>query len=376
MDKKERNIAWINKIINSDVSGKNGLSILPDKCIDCIVTSPPYFGLRDYGLEPTEWPEIKYNLFGFEIVVPAMTCCLGLEKTPKDFVGHIVHVFRLARPILKDEGTLWLNFGDSYCSTAPGTMGDGLRQHGILSGVSDSCSESRRKFRPKTPEGLKPKDLIGIPWMVAFALRGDGWFLRQENIWAKAYSTLHENFGSVMPESVTDRFVKSHEHVFLLSKSNKYYFDLESIKKDIKESSQKRLDQNVSDQNGSARVPGKTNGNMKAVVNNKMARNGTNVVGHSGDIQGGLTANKRSVWHHNPSNFSEAHFATFPQELIVDCIKAGSRVDGIVLDPFMGAGTTALVARKLNRNYIGFELNPKYIEIAKKRIYNELGAFA
>jgi DNA modification methylase len=242
-------------------------------------------------------------------------------------------------------------------------------------------------------QGLKNKDLIGIPWMVAFALRADGWYLRQDIIWHKP---------NPMPESVTDRCTKAHEYVFLMSKSQRYYYDAEAIKQPIADASVLRLSQQLENQKGSDRVPGKTNGNMKAVGPGRnprkgvdirggnqgsdngipaMAINGNGVTGHSGyfDTDGNLIgdgmANKKSVWTVTTQPFSEAHFATFPQKLIVDMIKAGCPEGGLVLDPFMGAGTAAVVSRKLNRNYIGFELNPEYIKIADKRLYNELGMF-
>lgn len=331
----------------------NSLEVLktfPDSSIDCCVTSPPYFGLRDYGNSKQ----------------------IGLEKSPDKFVQKLVQVFDEVKRVLKPDGNLWLNLGDSYAGSGKGTNADGNFNPKI--GAKQKTHQGTHNSLPKY-SGLKSKDLIGIPWMVAFALRSSGYYLRQDNIWAKAYTTLQENFGSVMPESVVDRCVKSHEYLFHLSKSAKYYFDIHSIKKPVKESSSKRLQQDIASQKGSMRVPGKTNGTMKAAVGSCMARNGTNVKGHSGDIQKGNTANKRSVWHHNPSNLAEAHFATFPEDLIVDCIKAGCRGGGTVLDPFMGAGTTALVARKLGRNFVGIELNPDYIKIAERRLKKELGLF-
>jgi DNA modification methylase len=225
--------------------------------------------------------------------------------------------------------------------------------------------------------GLKPKDLIGIPWMVAFALRSAGYYLRQDIIWSKP---------NPMPESVTDRCTKAHEYIFLMSKSQKYYYDHEAIKTEISDTTIKRLMQDTRWQEGSDRVPGKTNGKMKAVGDLRKGYehrgSGDKKLGsHSGNyaadgsIIGGGMANKKSVWTVTTKPFSEAHFATFPEDLIVDCIKAGCPEGGLILDPFMGAGTTALVARKLNRNYIGFELNPDYIKIANKRLNDELGMF-
>jgi DNA modification methylase len=347
----------INRIINSDCI--EGMKSLPDACVDCCVTSPPYFGLRDYGNDDQ----------------------IGLESTPELFVAKVVEVFTEVKRVLKPEGTLWLNIGDSYASSAGGYSSKGSRGYNSLISKNTQAAVLSHKNR-KPPIGLKTKDLIGIPWMVAFALRSSGWYLRQDIIWSKP---------NPMPESVTDRCTKAHEYIFLLSKSKKYFYDHEAIKIQMADSSMQRLSQNIEDQQGSARVPGKNNGKMKAVgmyvggkkhknvdykgrlkantIHKTRNDNGTEWQNESGK------ANKRSVWTVTTKPFSEAHFATFPQELIIDCIKAGCPENGIVLDPFMGAGTTALVASKLNRNYIGFELNPKYIVIAEKRLYKDLGIF-
>lgn len=337
-----------------------------DNSVDCCVTSPPYFGLRDYGTDAQ----------------------IGLEETPELYVEKMVQVFTEVKRVLKDEGTLWLNLGDSYAG------GGGASGHttetknlGTITSNYGAVKSGGKKY------GLKPKDLIGIPWMVAFALRSSGWYLRQDIIWHKP---------NPMPESVTDRCTKSHEYIFLLSKSQKYYYDHEAIKTQVVDATIQRMAQQIEKQKGSERVPGKTNGNMKAVGPGRkprkgvdtnggnqastkgipaMALNGNGVTGHSGyfDAEGNLIgngmANKKSVWTVTTKPFSEAHFATFPQDLIVDCIKAGCPENGIVLDPFMGAGTTAVVSKKLNRNYVGFELNPDYIKIAEKRLYNEIGMF-
>lgn len=379
----------------------NSLEVLKtfaDESIDCIITSIPYWGLRDYGTAKWEggkedcnhlagnasWINGESKNIGNKQIerIKCKKCGairkdeqIGLEKTPEEFVDKIANVFDEAKRVLKHTGTLWLNIGDSY---AAGPRNRTLKQAVAASTITGSTKSQAQSLvqQNKIVGELKLKDLVGIPWMVAFELRKRGWYLRQDIIWAKAYTTLDENFGTTMPESVLDRCVKSHEYFFLLSKSKKYYFDIKAIKKPIKDSSAKRLSQDIDNQTGSTRVPGKTNGTMKAVVGPAMARNGTNVIGHSGDIQEGDMANKRSVWQHNPSNFSEAHFATFPEDLIVDAIKAGSGGGGgIILDPFMGAGTTALVARKLDRNFIGIELNPEYIKIAEKRLKKELGFF-
>jgi DNA modification methylase len=330
----------INTIINSDCI--EGLKTLPDESIDCCVTSPPYFGLRDYGHEGQ----------------------IGLEETPEAFVAKMVEVFTEVKRVLKKEGTLWLNLGDSYS----GGHGGNLTNSPLQKGNGAGMMEPR-----KAVKGMKPKDLIGIPWMVAFALRSSGWYLRQDIIWHKP---------NPMPESVTDRCTKAHEYIFLLSKSQKYFYDHEAIKQPIADASIARLAQDIENQKGSDRVPGKTNGAMKAVGYKNLENKGlTNHTMHEKRLEGEEyrsadgKANKRSVWTVTTKPFSEAHFATFPEDLIVDCIKAGCPENGIVLDPFSGAGTTALVASKLNRDFIGFELNPEYIEITKKRLQNELGMF-
>ena len=295
----------------------SGLKNLPDNSIDCCVTSPPYFGLRDYGHDEQ----------------------IGLEQTPELFVAKMVEVFAEVKRVLKKEGNLWLNLGDSYMSAKgvdcpPQTIGG---QRGMPYG-----------FIPpniKIQEGLKNKDLIGIPWMCAFALRVNGWYLRQDIIWAKP---------NPMPESVTDRCTKAHEYIFLMSKSQKYFYDADAIKTEMDCSEHDKRSRK-----GRKRFPTKLVNGIRGDSPDKVYE----------------FANKRSVWVVNTKPYSEAHFATFPEELIVDCILAGCPENGVILDPFMGAGTTALVARKLNRNYIGFELNEKYIKIAEKRLQTELGMF-
>lgn len=359
----------VNQIYNQNCM--EGMKQLPDNSIHCCVTSPPYFGLRDYGTEEQ----------------------IGMEQTPDEFVEKLVQVFTEVKRVLKPEGTLWLNLGDSYCATGTGSCN---QKSSTLQGGKKNQIEAGKRPNKKPFKDIKPKDLIGIPWMVAFALRANGWYLRQDIIWHKP---------NPMPESVTDRCTKSHEYIFLLSKSQKYFYDIDSIRTPVKDSTVQRMMQQIENQKGSERVPGKTNGTMKAVGPGRTPRlgvdtNGGNqasetgikayshrgtgdkkLTGHSGnfDSDGNLIgdgmANKKSVWTVTTKPFKEAHFATFPEDLIVDCIKAGCPVGGVVLDPFMGAGTTALVARKLNRNYIGFELNPNYIALASKRLYDELGMF-
>lgn len=335
-----------------------GLHYLEDKSVNCCVTSPPYYGLRDYGVDGQ----------------------IGLEETPEQYVEKMVAVFREVRRVLKDDGTLWLNLGDSYAASGGKQVEQTVR--GNVSYVNEGQNGGNRSVK-NNPPGIKQKDLLGIPWMVAFALRADGWYLRQDIIWHKP---------NPMPESVTDRCTKAHEYVFLLSKSQRYYYDQDAIKQPVAESTISRVSQDVAGQTGSGRVPGKTNGNMKAVLKGATFggkkgreydpqpgdpnfRNGSEQWGREYTLSEDGKANKKSVWTVTTKPFSEAHFATFPQELIVDMIKAGCPEGGIVLDPFMGAGTTAVVARKLNRNYIGFELNADYIKIAEKRLYEELGMF-
>lgn len=312
------------RILVGDV--RERLRDLPDRSVHCVVTSPPYFGLRDYGVDRQ----------------------MGLETTPEEYIANMVEAFREVRRVLRDDGTLWLNIGDSYANDEKWGGSTGGKHASALHGDSGI---GRRKLKT----GLKGKDLIGIPWLLAFALRADGWYLRQEIIWAKK---------NVMPESVRDRCTKAHEQIFLLSKAQRYYFDAEAVKEPVADSSRSR--------------------------------------------QTGLR-NKRSVWYVATKPFKEAHFATFPPDLIEPCILAGTSEAGVctscgtpwqrqhirstttgwapgcgceaqagpatVLDPFFGAGTTGLVADRLRRDCIGIELNPEYAEIARRRIDGESGMF-
>ena len=288
------------------------------------VTSPPYYGLRDYNHEGQ----------------------IGLEETPEQYIEAMIEVFRCVKDVLADDGTCWVNIGDSYCSTAPGTMGDKLNQRGILAGVSDRRAEGSKKFRPLTPLGCKPKDLIGIPWMLAFALRADGWYLRQDIIWHKP---------NPMPESVQDRCTKAHEYIFLLSKSKKYFFDSEAMKEPAAQgvkTEQSTFNSVTAD------------GDMK--TQNTVIRHGLGASTLRSSPDG--TRNRRSVWTVTTKPYSGAHFATFPPDLIEPCVLAGAPVGGIVLDPFMGSGTTAAVAIKHKRKYLGCELNPEYKPLQDERI--------
>jgi DNA modification methylase len=437
---------------------------LPDRSVHMVVTSPPYFGLRDYGTGTWEGgdPDCDHvshrirtgdslaafsaNLKGGghkagaeDKVVRFTSQCgkcgavredrqLGLEPTPEEYVDAMVALFREVRRVLRDDGTLWLNIGDSYAGSW-GNYGGGNRGKGsqreitVGSSAVSRAYESKEKWRPPTSnklDGIKNKELIGIPWMLAFALRADGWYLRQDIIWSKP---------NPMPESVRDRCTKAHEYLFLLTKSPRYFYDAEAVKEPMADSSLARVAQpNLANQVGSARAHAgaKTNGNIKP----------------AGDFASGKR-NKRSVWTISTKPFKEAHFATFPPDLVEPCILAGTSAAGVcarcgeprkrivekqqvgdggkagksafrgqgsnregetraanregrdmgqtlsatatvgwepgcdcaarmvpatVLDPFFGAGTTGLVAEQLDRRWIGCELNPEYVEIARRRI--------
>jgi DNA modification methylase len=345
------------------------LARLPDASVNCCVTSPPYFGLRDYGVEGQ----------------------MGLEPTPDEFVAGMVAVFREVRRVLRDDGTLWLNIGDSYAgSWGAQSRGNETGERSSTIQGGSMLSARQIKAHPKVTQtgslkntpGAKAKDLIGIPWMLAFALRADGWYLRQDIIWSKP---------NPMPESVRDRCTKAHEYIFLLSKGPRYYYDAAAIAEPLESSSIARLSQNLDAQEGSSRVPGKTNGKMKAVYTKPYTGTATKTYEGTGAqdpsatkarivdkiLSGELTTrNKRSVWEVATQPFSEAHFATFPPALIEPCILAGCPVGGTVLDPFGGAGTTGLVADRLQRNATLIELNPAYAEIARNRLQGDGGMFA
>ena len=326
-----------------DGDALDALRFLPDGSARCCVTSPPYWGLRDYGVSGQ----------------------LGLERTPQEYVAAMVAVFREVRRVLADDGTLWLNLGDSY---------NGYMANQRATSISAANQESRPVFKSghgRRTETLKNKDLVGIPWRVAFALQEDGWWLRSDIIWAKP---------NPMPESVTDRPTKAHEYLFLLSKSARYFYDADAIATAPAQTSIDRLSQStLAEQNGSSRVPGKTNGNMRAVFGGRAKAAGSVTRRHSGRedegnyIENGVNA--RTVWTIATQPFKEAHFATFPPELPRRCILAGSAVGDTVLDPFAGAGTTLLVADRLGRHGLGIELNPTYAEMARNRIRSDAPLF-
>lgn len=301
------------------------------------VTSPPYFGLRDYGHAGQ----------------------LGLEQTPEQYIEALVEVIRCVRDVLADDGTLWLNIGDSYASGG-GTGAQGARGQRFGRRHTQETLADQRKW---PDQGIKPKDLIGIPWMLAFALRADGWYLRQDIIWHKP---------NPMPESVADRCTKAHEYLFLLSKSGRYFYDQAATLEPVSPNTHARLSQDVQRQIGSARAhgAGKSNGNMKA-VGRKYDPGAGNKNNASFDAAMAIMPsmrNRRSVWTVATRPYKGAHFATFPPALIEPCILAGSRPGDIVLDPFMGSGTTAAVALQHGRQYLGCELNPDYEPLQRERI--------
>ena len=285
------------------------LPTLPDRSVHCCVTSPPYFGLRDYGHSDQ----------------------IGLEPTPDEFVAELVKVFREVRRVLRDDGTLWLNLGDSY--NAHGRKGHGTKI-GLKQGTNRASATGTDSCRPNV-DSLKDKDLVGIPWRVAFALQADGWYLRQDIIWHKP---------NPMPESVTDRCTKAHEYIFLLSKSARYYYDADAVKESACKGAA-----------GSSFHTGKT---------------ATHQLGRASDIEPLDTdsRNRRSVWTVATQPYAGAHFATFPPKLIEPCILAGCPVGGTVIDPFSGSGTTGQVAIGAHRQFIGCELNPAYYELAAQRL--------
>jgi len=334
------------------------LKTLPPESVHCCVTSPPYWGLRDYGTARWDGGDpacnhkqgrpgagradgiiddrAQRNRDGTGAMGGDCRRCgavridsqLGLEATPGEFIEKMTAVFREVRRVLRSDGTCWVNMGDSYNT---GTSSPSKESADVKHGQwANSVHLGRRRANVS---GLKVKDLCGIPWRLAFALQDDGWWLRQDIIWAKP---------NPMPESVTDRCTKSHEYVFLLTKSERYYYDHEAIKEPVTQSTTARLSQDVEGQ----------------------------------DLGAGDTRNKRSVWTVATQPYAEAHFATYPPKLIEPCILAGCPKGGVVLDPFFGSGTTGLVADRLGRDCIGIELNPAYAVIARNRIKDDAPLFA
>lgn len=323
------------------------LQTLPDESVNCIVSSPPYWRQRDYGVAGQ----------------------LGLEPTPEEYVDRLVGIFREARRVLRSDGTAWVNLGDKWASGGNGGGGSFMEDR------SEAWAHVKQnKGWRSPPAGYKDKDLVGVPWMFAFAARADGWFLRQCNIWAKP---------NCMPESVTDRSTVAHEYVLHLTKNNDYWYDAEAARTPAAPSSETRLAQDVEAQEGSDRANGgaKTNGPMKAVARkyntNKDRRDG----GYPWDAaeraaQRENGANLRSVWWISPAQYREGHYAVMPATLAEICIAAGCPADGVVLDPFGGAGTTGLVADRMHRDAILIELNPEYAAMARGRIQGDSPLFA
>jgi DNA modification methylase len=369
------------------------LKTLPDESVNCCVTSPPYWGLRDYGtaswqggdagcthkmgtfqstkttLYPGKSQNDKRNFDGMPYKKTCAKCGakridqqLGLERTPEEYVSKMVEVFREVKRVLRGDGTLWLNLGDSYY----GSWGNSGRRPELDGTPSEQREKNceyfnrggwdERRERPPSSfklDGIKPKDLVGIPWMVAFALRADGWYLRQDIIWHKP---------NPMPESVTDRCTKAHEYIFLMSKSQRYFYDAEAIAEPLSENPITRARNNRADKGivGAADLHGTGIG--------QSGNGGFNRAGND-------NRNRRSVWTVATAPFSGAHFATFPPKLIEPCILAGCPIGGTVLDPFGGSGTVGMVAENNGRNSILIELNPKYVEMAKRRT-SQQGIFA
>lgn len=367
---------------------------LPGQSVHCVVTSPPYWGLRDYGIPPSIWggnPDCQHVWPTGEVEreiriqrFPRVEClkcgawcgCFGLEPTPEMYVEHAVEIFREVRRVLRADGTCWVNIGDSYATRGRPAASNVPPAVGCIS--SD----------------LKPKDLVGMPWRVAFALQSDGWFLRQDIIWSKP---------NPMPESVRDRCTKAHEYIFLLSKSQRYYWDFEAMQEPTSGTAHPRGNgvnpkatqwktpdgwdtTSGNGGHGSFHKGGREDGRVGYAK--KTGRNSWQLVDadpahlagtrpkQNASFSGAVNQlvdfrNKRSVWEVATEPYSDAHFATFPTELIKPCILAGSPANGVVLDPFSGSGTTGVVAMRHGRNYIGCELNRAYVEMSHRRILRD-----
>ncbi len=414
------------------------LPTLPEKSVHCVVTSPPYWGLRDYGNPPRTFPD-------------GWTGCLGLEPTPELFIAHMVQAFAEVHRVLRDDGTLWLNMGDCYAGSwgAQGRQGATGEMAGrsIVSARQIAVAVKKTTMAGSVAhlDGIKAKDLIGIPWMLAFALRSWGWYLRAEIVWAKGVSFCDAYAGSVMPESVQDRPTRSHEQVFLLTKKPRYFYDAEAVREEGVWPAGTMA----------AKGSGTREDNRRGTKGAALVEQGSRRDGNRENPAGGIgyatydgTRNLRTVWTISPKPFAEAHFATFPQDLVIPCIKAGTsekgvcascgamwrrlvekepipedvradfaaarersaedhgRTDGfttrrpnfqrgrgettweptctcgadvapaVVMDCFSGAGTVGAVCAGLQRRYVGVEINPAYIEIAERRIASVAPLFA
>jgi DNA modification methylase len=301
------------QILQGDVRAV--LQTLPEKSVQCVVTSPPYWRQRDY----------------------AMSEQIGLESSPDAYIASMVDVFRDIRHILRDDGVVWLNLGDSYAAGGNGGHARSATFHGHAARNTDRAGQANR-----APKGWKSKDLLGIPWRTAFALQSDGWFLRSEIVWAKAHEFCHGAVGSVMPDGAKDRPTKAHETMFLLTKQAKYFYDAASVQ-------QKGVyPKGTRAAKGSGNREGNRRRNTYAIYSGKR--------------------NLRDVWFISPKPYRGAHFAVFPEKLVEPCVLAGSKPSDVILDPFCGSGTTGVVALRHKRYFIGIELNPEYVEMARTRI--------
>ncbi len=310
-----------NKIMCADAL--NGLRSLPDGCVSMCVTSPPYYGLRDYGIDGQ----------------------IGTEQSPAEYIARLVAVFHEVHRVMKENGTLWVNIADSYAGSGKGISKRPVAEQRPDKQIYLREADGIPSDMPHVWDGIKPKDLIGIPWMLAFALRSDGWYLRSDIIWNKI---------NCLPESVRDRPTKSYEHLFLLSKSNRYYYDAEAIKEPITETSRERYKRGRSDKN-------------KYGVG--FGDRGINGSDYNEKMNGHTMRNKRDIWNISTNSYRmEGHFAMFPEKLVEPCILAGSKKGDIILDPFFGSGTTGAVAKRLGRGFIGIDLNPEYCRKAEERI--------
>jgi DNA modification methylase len=296
----------------------DGLRTIESETVDACITSPPYFGLRDYGVDGQ----------------------IGAEPTPEEYIDNLVEIFREVRRTLKDDGTLWIVIGDTYAGSRSGQPGGDRKKR-------------NKGARPQKPQlnDAKPKDLIGIPWLLAFALRADGWYLRQDVIWQKP---------NAMPESVKDRCTRAHEYIFMLTKSARYFYDGDAVK-------EVAVNGDPAPPRGSHGAMRENNGRRKQDGHGRRYA-GFNERYHNKDHPPVTKRNRRSVWTVTTKPLKEAHFAVFPPDLIEPCVLASSRPGGIVIDPFCGSGTTGLVAESAGRKFIGIEINPEYVAIAERRL--------
>lgn len=361
----------LNTIVNDDTSC--ALHTFPDKSIDTVITSPPYFGLRDYNGRSITWPEIEFcPISGLPpVIAPEWNGSLGNEPNPIWYTGHLVFIFRELHRVLKDSSTVWLNLGDTFAANKGYQVPDSKWRD-----VGNSQGMKAAQF------GLKPKDLIGIPWRVALALQADGWYLRSDIIWSKT---------NPMPESVSDRPTKAHEYLFLLAKSKKYYFDLEAVRQPAAATTAPRLLRGVSSTHKNINgAPGQTPHSMNQPRENarlkrdsfkrtgskrQLAIPGQQKGTHRPDREESgydvATRNIRTVWRVSTKPYSGAHFAVFPVDLVEPCVLAGCPPGGVILDPFFGAGTVAIAAERHQRNWVGIEINRDFASLALNRIAAE-----